>query len=447
MTVSQATLVQRIRYELGDRPWEDTGAAASATSTITGASTGDWVEGDIGEFVEDGDTFRTVSETGGAITATRSYWGTAGSAHAASSRILKNPRYAYVEITNAISAVIQHKLWPLAWKRVGDTITPAPTTAVWYDLDGPALGLISVRQLYGTSDTKEGLYGLRHGRRVELRRNMTTSLVTSGVGLRFPDGFYHGTNTVNADYAAKLTDGLTTQLLTANQYGLETDTTGWTAVTNCAIARTTDQSYEGAASLEMTSTAGGDMEATTLTGTSGVAVTEGASYTATAYFRTAASARTVSLTLYWYNSGGNLITTTAGTGVSDATNWNARAYVAGTAPLGATRAAVRAKVAATGGASEIHYVDATTFGVTGGTYADLIDGDAVVEAVLYGAVSHLEAALENRKPRKPRQDRETLRGASMYDRMFREALNRANQELRDTIPILPRSPGRGWLRT
>src|SRR3989304_916851 len=179
MTVSQATLVQRIRYELGDRPWADTGAAASATSTITGASTGDWVEGDIGEFVEDGDTFRPVSEAGGAITATRSYWGTAGSAHAASSRILKNPRYAYVEITNAISAVIQHKLWPLAWKRVGDTITPAPTTAVWYDLDGPALGLISVRQLYGTSDTKEGLYGLRHGRRVELRRNMTTSLGAS----------------------------------------------------------------------------------------------------------------------------------------------------------------------------------------------------------------------------------------------------------------------------
>lgn len=282
MSFSRVTFVQRIRWELGDRPWEDSSlTAASASSTITGATTGYWVKGDIGEFIDDGDTFMVISETGGTITATRSYDGSTGAAHT-SKRVLKNPRYRFNEITNAIESVIQDQLWPKVWKKVADTITPS-STATWYDLASDARGLINVRQLYGTSDSKEGLYGGRHSAHpVWFRRNMTTSLVASGVGLRFPAGTYHASNTINVDYAAKITDTL----------------------------------------------------------------------------------------------------------VSDA-------------------------------------------------YADLADQDAVVEAIIFGAVSHLEGALENRKPRKPRQDRETLRGAALYDRRFRDALNRANQECKDTIPIMP----------
>jgi len=283
MAYLQATLVQRIRYELGDRPWEDTGAAASASSTITGVSTGDWAEGDIGEFTTDGDTFRVISETGGTITATRSYWGSTGAIHGAASRIVKNPRYTFLEITNAISAIINERLWPLAWKKVADTITPNPAV-LWYDLAAGALGLIKVVQLYGASDQIIGFFGMRHATpRVIFERNLPTTVTASGVGVMFPDGFYNDTNDVAIDYAAKITD-------------------------------------------------------------------------------------------------------TIGTG----------------------------------------------------SYSDLSAGDAVAEAIIYGAVAHLEGALEQRKPRKPRQDRETLRGASLYDRRFTEALNRANQECRDTIPIMSR---------
>lgn len=281
MSLSRTTLVQRVRWELGDRPWEDTGSAANATSTITGVSTGDWVEGDIGEFLEDGDTFWVRSETGGTITAQRSYDGSTGAAHT-TARILKNPRYRFNEITNAIESVIQDQLWPKVWKKVGDTVTPAPTTTVWYDLAADARALISVNQRYGTGDARLMFYGLRHGNyRVIFERNLPTALVTSGVGLQFPDGFAHATNTVNVDYAAKITD---------------------TVVTS--------------------------------------------------------------------------------------------------------------------------------------NYSDLTDGDAVVEAIIFGAISHLESALENRKPRKPRQDRETLRGAALYDRRFQDALNRAHIECMDTIPIM-----------
>lgn len=281
MALSRATVVQRVRYELGDRPWETTGSASSATSVVAVADGTDWAEGDIGEFVEDGDTFWVQSISGNNLTAVRSYWGSTGAAHSSGARILKNPRYTFTEITNAIEAVIQERLWPWAWKKVADTIAPDPASTVWYDLDSTARGLISVRQLYGTNNTKEGRYGTRRGRRVYFRRNMTTTLVTSGVGLRFPDGFFHSSNTVNVDFAAKITDT-----------------------------------------------------------------------------------------------------------------------------------------------------------VASGNYSDLTDGDAVVEAIIYGAVAHLEAALENRKPRKPRHDRETLRGAALYERRFTDALARANQELRATIPIL-----------
>lgn len=286
LTLAQTTLVQRIRYELNagqPSEWEDSScSAASASSTITGATADFWAKGDIGEFIEDGDTFLTISLSSTTITATRSFDGSTGASHA-SARVLKNPRYRFNTITNAISAVIQDLPYHKVWKKVADTITPSASTTVWYDLNALALDLIDVRQLYGNSDTKEGLYGERHSSfPVQLRKNMTTSLVTSGVGLRFPGGFYHPTNTVNVDFAAKITDA-----------------------------------------------------------------------------------------------------------------------------------------------------------VSGGNYSDLTDGEALTEAVIFGAVSHLEGALENRKPRRPRQDRETLRGAALFDRRYQAALERANQECRTSFPKIP----------
>lgn len=284
MSLSQATLVQRVRYELGDRPWETTGSAAGATGVVAVADGTDWSEGDIGEFVTDGDTFWVQSINVNDLTAVRSYWGSTGAAHGASSRIYKNPRYTFMEITNAITAVIQDRLWPHAWKKVADSITPSPTTTIWYDLAAPARALIRAVQQYGPSDLAVGFFGIRHtAPRIVFERNLPAAICASGVGVQFPDGFYHASNDVAIDYAAK-------------------------------------------------------------------------------------------------------ITATVGTG----------------------------------------------------SYSDISDGDTVVEAIIYGAAAHLEAALENRKPRKPRQDRETLRGASMYESKFQDALARTTLELKDTIPMMSR---------
>jgi len=283
MTLSQATVVQRIRRHLGEHPWEDSSCSAvSASSTITGATTGFWVKGDIGEFVEDGDRFLTISESGGTITAIRSYDGATGAIHS-SARVLKNPTYPYDEITNAVSSVIQAWLpWPRAYKVVGDTITPDPAATVWYDLASDALALVSVIQRTGVSNEKLTFYGQRHAQpRVQFGLNLPSGLVASGVGVAFPDGFSHATNTVAINYAAKVTDTVTT-----------------------------------------------------------------------------------------------------------------------------------------------------------GSYVDLTDGDALTEAVIYGAVALLQGSLELRRPRKPSPDTEVMRGAMVFQRMFADALAHAERELRVKYPLM-----------
>lgn len=213
MTLSQATLIQRVRYHLGDFPWETTGAAASGSSTVTVEDGSDWSEGQIGEFATDGDTFRVNSIEGGYDgNVLRSYAGSTGAAHTAGSRILRDPKFRYLEITNAISQVIEFMLpWPRIYKVTADTITPDPTNKAWYDLAADALALVSVKQLYSTSDRSVQVYGPRHGQpRVSFQRGLPTSLVASGVGVAFPDGFRHATNTVNINYAAKITDTIAT---------------------------------------------------------------------------------------------------------------------------------------------------------------------------------------------------------------------------------------------
>lgn len=280
--ITRAVAVQRVRRMLGDFPWETTGSAASSSSVVVVADGTDWAEGDVGEFEDDGEQFWVKSISTNDLTCVRGYNGTTAATQAASSRILKNPRYGLIEIQNAIESVIQTLPYPRIYKVVADTVTPDPATTVWYDVAAPALDLVSVTQLYGTSDAKVGIYNQRRSYyQARLQRNLPTGLVASGVGIQFSQ-FFHPTNTVRVNYAARITDAGTT------------------------------------------------------------------------------------------------------------------------------------------------------------SYDDLEDASLVTEAVLYGAVAYLEASLENRKPRRPRHDRETLRGASLFDRKFKETLNLAEQELRETSPLTHR---------
>lgn len=144
-----------------------------------------------------------------------------------------------------------------------------------------------------------------------------------------------------------------TNLLTANQSSVETNTTGFTVDANCAIARSTAQFAHGAASLSLTSSASGDMSAITAATT----VTGGSVYVARASFRSAVSARQVQIQIRWFNAAVALLSTSSGGNPLDTTTGFTEVMVAATAPATAVSAVIVLKVFGTGAASEVHFVD------------------------------------------------------------------------------------------
>jgi hypothetical protein len=146
-----------------------------------------------------------------------------------------------------------------------------------------------------------------------------------------------------------------TNFLSANQASLETNTTGWAAVTNCAIARSTSQYASGVASLEMTASASGDAVASTTTATA-FAVTPLVEFSAYAEFKAGATPRSVAIGIRYLTSSGTTISTTYGTSVTDSTSAWTTATATVAAPVNAATAQVFAKIISAG-SSEIHYVD------------------------------------------------------------------------------------------
>lgn len=150
-----------------------------------------------------------------------------------------------------------------------------------------------------------------------------------------------------------------TNAMSANQASLETNTTGWEAVTNCSISRSTAQFSNGTASLALVSTSAGDMTAATTTATKFV-VTANNKFSATAEFRANSTARSCSVGIIWLNAAGSAIATVFGTAENNSSSgWNESNVVA-TAPALATHARVVVKIASAGSA-ETHYVDKIAF--------------------------------------------------------------------------------------
>ena len=151
-------------------------------------------------------------------------------------------------------------------------------------------------------------------------------------------------------------------LIDPNQAGLEDGLTGWYPWVNSSITRTTAQAFDGNSAMAMTALAAGDMDATTPLGATGFPVTAGQTYTVTGAFRSASTARPVTLFVCWYTSANALVSCGSYSGNETAGQWN---KLAGTlvAPAGATRAAV---IPFVGGAAagETHYVDG--IGLIGG---------------------------------------------------------------------------------
>lgn len=150
-------------------------------------------------------------------------------------------------------------------------------------------------------------------------------------------------------------------LLTEQDANLETAASvgTWVAVTN----NTTTQSATfaiapGAGSLRMSSTAAGDMESNTATGTAGVPVVAGRTYRIRASFRAGATTRSAKVGVRWYNAAGTIIGAAAYSGTVSATN---AAFIEASsdqvAPALAAFASVSAYVVAPAAGAELFYID------------------------------------------------------------------------------------------
>ncbi len=211
MSILQASVVERVRFYLGDHAWEDIGDALDATSSVFVGNGDDWAKGDLGEFVEDGDTYRVQEVLGDELDSVRSYYGSTGAAHTGA-RILKNPKYHYSEITNAITSVINFELpWPRIYmvetaQIDPDTVSHPVTADSWYALPSDALGLVNVSQISDQTPARKLEYGLLHTPwPIRFQRDLPLALVNTSVGVSF-ENFRDTDNTIYVTYARSITD-------------------------------------------------------------------------------------------------------------------------------------------------------------------------------------------------------------------------------------------------
>lgn len=177
-------------------------------------------------------------------------------------------------------------------------------------------------------------------------------------------------------YRAVAIDGYnpTHNLLTANQASIETDVSGWTAVVNCTIARSTAQAADGVASLALTAAAtSGGMNAYQ-TDTPFVPCTPGETITGLGSSRANTTTRNAHVILDFLDAAkAHIIYATGATTLNSNTGWTNH-FVTATAPANAAyvRLVVETTVATVAG--EVHYFDKmsirrglTTDWVPGGT--------------------------------------------------------------------------------
>jgi hypothetical protein len=145
----------------------------------------------------------------------------------------------------------------------------------------------------------------------------------------------------------------TTNLVTNGSF--ETNTNGWVG-SGATISRNTTRSVHGIACLQVVTNGGSsDQGTTTPTGTSGIPVTAGGSYTASAWVSGNAPLR---INIVWYNASGTSIGGSASAFTTPGSSW-IRLVSSGVAPASAAYAAVRVETSST--TSVTFYVDAVQF--------------------------------------------------------------------------------------
>lgn len=160
-----------------------------------------------------------------------------------------------------------------------------------------------------------------------------------------------------------------------NQSGAEVDyatiPSDLGAATNCTLTRSTTSPLFGSGGHLLTSIAAGDMTIRT-TPVTNQPVTPGQSVKVGAWSIASGTARSVRVSILWYDSALALLSSTDGTSGSNA-SWTERTLTA-TAPANAAYYALRLTVLAAGGAGEAHYFDGLYATVLSDLPADIVPG-------------------------------------------------------------------------
>lgn len=169
------------------------------------------------------------------------------------------------------------------------------------------------------------------------------------------------------------------------------NTTGWAALrTGNTISRTTAQQNTGAGALSLSRVGPGldRIYAGTLTGTSGIPVVAGTTYTLSAYFRAATAARRGFVGIQWYNAAGTSISvSTTGMGADyTSTSWTRHAMTA-VAPATAAFAQAYVGIDSDGAGNipplgEVHYVDSVLLEAAAAA-GGFFDGASVLAGYTY----------------------------------------------------------------
>ena len=163
---------------------------------------------------------------------------------------------------------------------------------------------------------------------------------------KIADGTITATDVAAGTFAAFGTVG---NLLTANQASIETDTTGFAVVANCAIARSTAAAAHGSACLTATSSAAGD----TQVGIDLLPITAGERYTATFEAQAPSITASLALTYVWWDASAPVAFASVDARALS-TSWQRWTFT-GVAPAGATRLEVRGQWTAVGAGEVVRF--------------------------------------------------------------------------------------------
>jgi hypothetical protein len=205
-------LVQRVRDLLNDQPYETTSSTTTTADTVSVPDGTIWNEGDILEWQTGTIGYEqayVVDIVANDLTTIRGYGGTTAETHASGDRIVQGPSFFGRQLQQAGYTACRG-LWPYVYKTEVVPITPTGSSdPVWFNVNvagADPVGLVRATQEYGTSPKLYlGVFGVRGGRPIEMDYRLPSSIAASGIGVRFPSGLYHPTNTINLEVQQTVT--------------------------------------------------------------------------------------------------------------------------------------------------------------------------------------------------------------------------------------------------